>query len=137
MVPIGLILLSALAILTFFGVTERFFRKVGIPDWLAFLLVLSFVIGAVVPEIPIGTRVTLNVGGFIIPAVFIIILFSVAPAKYRHTQVALLVCNILYGFKYSPSVTIFTAPAKPKELSKNKLTIYDLNDIIFLSNKTG
>ena len=81
MVPIGLILLAALAVLTFFGVTERFFRKVGIPDWLAFLLVLSFVIGAVVPDIPIGTRLSLNVGGFIIPAVFIVILFSVTPAK--------------------------------------------------------
>ena len=81
MIPVGLILLSVLAVLTFFGVTERFFRKVGIPDWLAFVLVLSFVIGAVVPEIPIGTRMTLNVGGFIIPVVFLIILFSVAPVK--------------------------------------------------------
>ena len=82
MIPIGLILLSVLAVLTFFGVAGRFFRKIGIPDWLAFVLVLAFVIGAVVPEIPIGGgRLILNVGGFIIPVIFLVILLSVSPIK--------------------------------------------------------
>ena len=81
MIPVGLILLSVLAVLTFFGVSERFFRKIGIPAWLAFVLLLAFVVGAVVPEIPIGTRAAISVGGFIIPAAFLVILFSVSRAK--------------------------------------------------------
>ena len=86
---IGLILLSVLAVLIFFGVAERFFRRIGVPDWLAFVLVLSFVIGAVVPEIQIGAGMTLNVGGFIIPAAFVILLFSISPVKKESFHVCL------------------------------------------------
>ncbi|MCL2798028.1 MAG: hypothetical protein FWD58_08255 [Firmicutes bacterium] len=89
MFPVGLILLSVLAVLTFFGVSERFFRKIGVPDWLAFLLLLTFVVGAVVPEIPIGTSAVINVGGFIVPAVFLVIVFSVSRRKKEVARILL------------------------------------------------
>lgn len=71
---IGLIILGVLAILIFFGVTERFFRKIGIANWIAFLLVLALVIGALIPNIVIRNMVSINVSGFIIPFVIMIIL---------------------------------------------------------------
>ncbi|MCL2062337.1 MAG: hypothetical protein FWH03_06925 [Firmicutes bacterium] len=91
MLLVGLLLLAVLAVLTFFGFSERFFRKIGIPDWLAFLLILAFVIGAVVPVIPIGTRVTLHVGGFLVPASLFVILLIVSPVKKEKLRTLLAV----------------------------------------------
>lgn len=71
---IGLIILGILAVLVFFGATERFFRKMGIANWLAFILVLALVAGAVVPEIGIGGAFTMNIGGFIVPVVLTVAL---------------------------------------------------------------
>ena len=77
---IGLILLAALAVAVFFGLGERFFRKIGLPDWLAFVLVLALVIGALVPEISLG-GITINVGGFLVPLGLLAILFSRTKSK--------------------------------------------------------
>ena len=69
---IGLIILGVIAVAVFFGAAERFFRKIGVPNWSAFLLVLALVAGAVVPEIRIGSF-TMNLGGFAVPAVIAVI----------------------------------------------------------------
>lgn len=69
---IGLIILGVIAVAVFFGAAERFFRKIGVPNWSAFLLVLALVAGAVVPEIKIGSF-TMNLGGFAVPAVIAVI----------------------------------------------------------------
>ena len=72
---IGLVILGIVAILIFFGVAEKFFRKIGMSNPLAFLLVLALVIGAVVPNIRIGSSFEMNVSGFLIPIV-LVVLFS-------------------------------------------------------------
>ncbi len=73
---IGLVILGIVAVLIFFGVAEKFFRKIGISNPIAFLLVLALVIGAVVPNIRIGSAFEMNVSGFLIPIV-LVVLFSV------------------------------------------------------------
>ncbi len=72
---IGLILLGIVAVLIFFGITERFFRRIGISNGLAFVLVLALVIGAIVPEIRFGSAFSVNISGFLIPVV-LVVLFS-------------------------------------------------------------
>lgn len=71
---IGLIILGVLGVLVFFGATERFFRKMGIANWLAFILVLAFVAGAVVPRVTIGSAFAMNIGGFAVPLVLTVAL---------------------------------------------------------------
>ncbi len=73
---IGLVILGIIALLIFFGVTEKFFRKIGMSNPLAFLLVLALVAGAVAPNIRIGSAFEMNVSGFLIPIVLVVI-FSV------------------------------------------------------------
>ena len=73
---IGLVILGIIAVLIFFGVTEKFFRKIGMSNPLAFLLVLALVAGAVAPNIRIGSAFEMNVSGFLIPIVLVVI-FSV------------------------------------------------------------
>lgn len=70
---IGLILLALVSVMIFFGVTERFFRRIGVPNWLAFVLVIALIIGAVVPSVRIG-GFTMNLGGFLIPIAIMIVL---------------------------------------------------------------
>lgn len=90
---IGLILLAIVAILIFFGVAERFFRKIGVPGWVAFLLVLALSLGAIFPSIRIGSVFSMNVGGFLIPLV------------------AITVFMIMMGFKREMLRTMFAAIA--------------------------
>lgn len=66
---IGLVLLAVVAILIFFGLSERFFKNMGVPEWLGFVIALALIIGAVIPNIAIGEGFVMNIGGFIIPII--------------------------------------------------------------------
>lgn len=66
---IGLVLLAVVAILIFFGLSERFFKNMGVPEWLGFVIALALIVGAVIPNIAIGDGFVMNIGGFIIPII--------------------------------------------------------------------
>ncbi len=70
---IGLVLLTVIAILIFFGLSDRFFKNLGIASWIGFLIALALIVGAVIPNITIG-GFTMNLGGFIIPIIGMIVL---------------------------------------------------------------
>ncbi|MBR6788877.1 MAG: hypothetical protein IKM44_03625 [Clostridia bacterium] len=74
---IGLVILGISAVLLFFGVAEKFFDRLGLTSWLAFLLILALIVGAVTPELRTDFFV-ITVGGFIVPLVVGIILFAIA-----------------------------------------------------------
>ncbi|MCL2675911.1 MAG: DUF1614 domain-containing protein [Firmicutes bacterium] len=78
---IGLILLALVAILIFFGISERFFRALGLKNWVAFLLVLALVVGAVVPNLTIAGVLTVNWGGFVVPLVIMAVLMVLMRGK--------------------------------------------------------
>jgi len=88
---IGLIVLGIVSVLIFFGLLERFFIKMGIKSWLAFLLVLALVIGAIIPDITIGNFLSINIGGFIVPLVIMVMLLAMmkSGAEVFRTLVAL------------------------------------------------
>ena len=64
---IGLILLALTAVFLFFGGTEKFFSRLGVPSKAAFLIVLALVIGTIIPQINFTDVLTVNLGGFLIP----------------------------------------------------------------------
>lgn len=69
----GLILLAITAIALFTSFGRRAFAGLGIPQWAAFMVVLAFAIGIVVPSIRIG-KVYIGVAGFILPIVSAILI---------------------------------------------------------------
>ena len=98
---IGLVLLAIVAIMIFFGVSEKFFRRMGVPNWLAFLLVLALIVGAVVPSIKIG-NFAMNVGGFIIPLIIMVVLDVVigwTPELFRTMIATLAVAALALGVR--------------------------------------
>ena len=81
---IGLILLALSAIFLFFGGSEKFFSKLGIPSKAAFLIVLALVLGTIIPQLNFGNALSLNLGGFLIPlAVMTALLFRCDDAGER------------------------------------------------------
>jgi len=78
---IGLSLLALLAFIAFFKFGKRFFNRLAIKEWLLFLFILAFTIGSIIPPITISDDLTLSIGGFIIPALFCIVLLFATSAK--------------------------------------------------------
>ena len=64
---IGMILLAAIAVMIFFGLTDRFFSKMGVAKWVAFLIVLAFAVAAVFPPLVTGGNVSFSYAGFFLP----------------------------------------------------------------------
>lgn len=64
---IGMILLAVLAVLIFFGVTDRYFSHMGVANWVAFLIVLAFAVAAMFPPLTTATGVSFSYAGFFLP----------------------------------------------------------------------
>lgn len=65
---IGLVLSVVVAILAFFGLADSFFKRVPIAPWLGFVVSLLLIVGALIPNITIGSF-SMNIGGFIVPVI--------------------------------------------------------------------
>ena len=50
---IGIATLAVVAVLLFFGAAERFFDRAGLTSWLAFLLTLALIVGAVISTVTV------------------------------------------------------------------------------------
>jgi uncharacterized membrane protein len=62
--PIGLISLVVVSILIYFGVAHRVLDKLRLNDKSALAVIAALIIGSFI-DIPLGSRVTVNLGGFI------------------------------------------------------------------------
>lgn len=74
---IGLVLLGIISALLFFGAAEPYFDRLGMTSWLAFLLTLGLIIGAVIPEIRTES-LTITVSGFVMPLIVGVIVTALA-----------------------------------------------------------
>lgn len=64
---IGLILLIITAILIFFGVAQRVLDRLRLTDRQALFFVLILFVGGLMPDIPLGNQISVNVGGALVP----------------------------------------------------------------------
>ncbi len=72
---IGTILLVIAAILVIFGVGQRVLDRMGLTDRQAIFWMLAIIIGGFIPNIALGSRFEMNLGGFLIPFVLGVWLF--------------------------------------------------------------
>ena len=63
---IGLITLAVIAVLIFFGLTAKYFANMGVPNWVALLIVLAFAVAAVFPPLMMNA-VSISFSGFVLP----------------------------------------------------------------------
>jgi len=95
--PIGLISLVVVSILIYFGVAHRVLDKLRMNDKSALAVIAAIIVGSFI-DIPLGPRLTINVGGFIavILAVYVWLGAGTAFEKIRSLIAAVVVGLALF-----------------------------------------
>jgi uncharacterized membrane protein len=74
--PAGVILLLLIAVLIYFGLLQRVLDRMHMTDIMAIIFIGAMVVGSFLPNIPLGTRVSINIGGGIIPIILAVYLIA-------------------------------------------------------------
>lgn len=77
----GLILLGVMMLGLFFSFGRSAFKGLGLSAWGAFLVVLAYAIGIIVPAIRFSDVFSMNVGGFIMPVIGMFALLAILVKK--------------------------------------------------------
>jgi len=75
---LGLTLLVVVGILFLFGIGHNVLDRMGLSDKSALLFMVGILVGSLVPNIPLGRRLSINIGGAIIPLILAIYVFTKA-----------------------------------------------------------
>ena len=97
---VGMILLTATAILVFFGAAQRVLDKLRMTDRTALVLIALMFFGTLIPNVVIGSA-SISVGGAVIPAcICIYLLLRAGTAKERIRSIigSLITAGIIYAF---------------------------------------
>lgn len=73
--PLGLTLLAVASILVLFGVGHQVLDRMRLNDKAALLFMLGIFVGGVLPDISLGNRISVNLGGAVIPFILAVYLF--------------------------------------------------------------
>ena len=66
--PLGLTLLVVATILVLFGVGQRMLDRMRLSDKTAVLFMVAIFIGSLIPDIPLGRDLFINIGGAVVPS---------------------------------------------------------------------
>lgn len=99
---VGMVLLTVVAILVFFGVAQRVLDKLRLTDRAALVLIALMFFGTLVPSITLG-RVMFSIGGAVIPAgicVYLLIRADSAKERIRAILGSLITASIIYALSH-------------------------------------
>lgn len=97
--PVGVILLLLIAILIYFGLLQRVLDRMHLTDSMAMIFIVLMVVGSFLPNISIGNRISINIGGGVIPiilAVYLIITSDTNQEKLRAILASLITGVAIY-----------------------------------------
>lgn len=118
---VGMIVLTALAILIFFGVLERVLDRMYLTDRQALLVAAAMFLGTLIPNIDLGP-VALNIGGALIPLGICIFLFIRADTdveRWRTVLGSFLTAAAVFGLS-------LLLPAEAEQLPVEPMWLYAL-----------
>ncbi|NLO81732.1 MAG: DUF1614 domain-containing protein [Clostridiales bacterium] len=105
--PLGLTLLTVATLLVLFGVGQRMLDRMRLSDKAAVLFMVAIFIGSLIPDIPLGRDLFVNIGGAVVPLILVIYLFAKAGSgmeKVRAGIAALLSgLGVYLAGRYMPS----------------------------------
>ncbi len=119
---LGFILLIAVTLLIIFGVTQRVLDRMRLTDRQALLFVAAIFVGGLIPDIPLGGNVFINVGGAIIP--FAISVYLFIKAGTTKEKIRAIAAAILGG-----AIVFFAGwllPYEPEQMFLDPILIYGL-----------
>ena len=118
---IGMIFLTAAAILVFFGAAQRVLDKMYLSDRAALTLIALMFFGTLIPNIRLG-MVQLSIGGAVIPlgiCIYLLIRTGTAREKLRAVIGAVITAGIIYA------LSMFT-PNEPEAIFIDPMYLYGL-----------
>lgn len=118
---IATLLLTAVAVLIFFGVLQRVLDRMYLTDRAALLLVAAMFIGTLLPNLSVG-RVQINLGGAVIPlgvCVWLLIRADTAKERLRACLGAVLTGGAVYALSR-------LLPNEPEQMLVDPMLLYGL-----------
>lgn len=120
--PLSYIILTITGLAVLFGFTHRVLDRMKMTDTWALLIIIGMIIGTLLPSIPLGRNISINIGGAIIPIAVVIYLF--VKSETRREKVNAIVASILAG------IAVFTAgkllPSEPEAMFIEPNYIYGI-----------
>ncbi|AST58744.1 DUF1614 domain-containing protein [Thermoanaerobacterium thermosaccharolyticum] len=93
--PLAYIILSITGLFVLFGFAHRVLDRMKMTDTWALIIIIGMIIGTFLPAIPLGKKMSINIGGAIIPAAVAVYLFIKAERGAERRNA--LVSSILAG----------------------------------------
>ncbi len=120
--PFGLTMLVFISILILFGVGQNILDRMKLSDKTAVLFMLAIFIGGLLPDIPIGRRFSINIGGAIVP--FILVIYLYVKAGTQKEKVRSILASIVAG------IAVFLVgrlmPAEPENIVVDPNYVYGI-----------
>ena len=116
---VGMVLLTVVAILVFFGVAQRVLDKMHLSDKMALLLIALMFFGTLIPNVVIG-NVSFSIGGAVIPLGVCVYLFIKAGTGKERLR-ALIGSLITAGAIYAMSALL---PNEPENMIIDPMYLY-------------
>lgn len=118
---IGMILLTVVAVLVFFGVAQRVLDKLHLSDRAALVLIALMFFGTLIPNVVLGS-VTFSIGGALIPlgvCVYLLVKAGTAKERVRALVGAVATGGIIYA------LSVFM-PNEPESIVIDPMYVYGL-----------
>lgn len=118
---VGMIVLTALAVLIFFGVLQRVLDRMHLTDRQALAIAAAMLVGTLIPNIDLGP-VALNIGGAVIPLGVCVFLFIKADTElevWRTVLGSFLTGAAVFGLSLA-------LPSEPEQLAVEPMWLYAL-----------
>lgn len=118
---IGMLILTVVAVLVFFGVLQRVLDRLHLTDRMALLLIAAMFVGTLLPNVNIG-RTSVNIGGAVIPlgvCLYLLIKADEGKERLRSLIGAALTGAAIYGL----SVLL---PDEPEQMFMDPNLLYGL-----------
>lgn len=118
---IGMVVLTVVAVLIFFGVLQRVLDRMHLTDRMALLLVAAMFVGTLLPNVELG-MVSVNIGGAVIPLGVCVYLFVKADESKERLR-AVIGAVVTGGAVYALSALL---PDEPKAMFMDPNLLYGL-----------
>ncbi|MBQ7305503.1 MAG: DUF1614 domain-containing protein [Clostridia bacterium] len=118
---IGMVVLTVVAVLIFFGVLQRVLDRMHLTDRMALLLVAAMFVGTLLPNVELG-MVSVNIGGAVIPLGVCVYLFVKADESKERLR-AVIGAVVTGGAVYALSVLL---PDEPEAMFMDPNLLYGL-----------
>lgn len=118
---VGMIVLTVIAVLIFFGVLERVLDRMRLTDRAALIVIAAMFFGTLIPNITLG-RVSVSIGGAVIPVgvcVYLLIRADTAKEVWRSLIGSVLTAAAVFGLS-------MLLPDEPEEMFMDPNLIYGL-----------